>query len=38
MTDPATGGIGVFVDDTAVVVGGEVREREGFETGLARGR
>ncbi len=34
VTDPATGGIGVFVDDTAVVVGGEVREREGFETGL----
>ena len=34
VTDPASGGVGAFVDDTAVVVGGQVREREGFETGL----
>jgi hypothetical protein len=34
VTDPATGGVGAFVDDTAVVVDGAVREREGFETGL----
>jgi hypothetical protein len=34
VTDPFTGGVGVFVDDTRVVVAGAVREAEGFETGL----
>ena len=34
VTDPAFGGIGVFVDDTALVVDGAVIESEGFETGL----
>jgi hypothetical protein len=34
VTDPATGGVGAFVDDTAIVVGGAVTEAEGFETGL----
>jgi hypothetical protein len=34
VTDPASGGIGVFVDDTAVVVDGVETETEGFEAGL----
>jgi hypothetical protein len=34
VTDAFTGGVGVFVDDTRVVVGGAVTEAEGFETGL----
>jgi murein tripeptide amidase MpaA len=34
VTDPGTGGAGVFIDDTAIVVGGAVTEAEGFETGL----
>jgi hypothetical protein len=31
VTDPATGGIGAFVDDTEVVVNGAVTEADGFE-------
>ena len=34
VTDPFTGGAGVFVDRTRVVIGGTVTEQEGFETGL----
>ena len=34
VTDPSTGGVGAFVDDTKVLVGGAVTESEGFETGL----
>ncbi len=34
VTDRGVGGIGVVVDDTAVVVGGQVVDSEGFETGL----
>ncbi len=34
VTDPSTGGIGVSVDDTRLVVGGAVAEAEGFETAL----
>jgi hypothetical protein len=34
VTDPASGGVGAFVDDTAIVVGGAVTQAEGFETGL----
>ena len=34
VTDFAVGGVGAFVDDTSVVVGGAVVEAEGFETGL----
>jgi hypothetical protein len=34
VTDPASGGQGVFVDDTRLVVGGSVTQAEGFETGL----
>jgi Zinc carboxypeptidase/Immune inhibitor A peptidase M6 len=34
VTDPSTGGVGVFVDDTRIVAGGQVLEAEGFETGL----
>ncbi len=34
VTDPSTGGIGVVVDDTALVVGGVATEGEGFEAGL----
>ena len=33
VTDPAAGGIGAFVDDTRLVIGGAVAESEGFETG-----
>jgi hypothetical protein len=34
VTDPGTGGTGVFVDDTRVVVDGAEASAEGFETGL----
>ena len=35
VTDPSSGGIGVVVDDTALVVGGATEtETEDFETGL----
>lgn len=34
VTDPATGGIGVFIDDARIVVGGEVISTQGFESGL----
>jgi hypothetical protein len=34
VTDPGTGGTGVFVDDTRLSVGGASAESEGFETGL----
>ncbi len=34
VSDQSVGGIGVAVDDTALVVGGAVTEREGFEAGL----
>ena len=34
VTDPATGGVGAFIDDTKVVVGGAVIDSEGFENGL----
>lgn len=34
VTDPGSGGIGVFVDDTELVVGGTPRDTEGFETAL----
>jgi len=34
VTDPSTGGVGAFVDDTRLVIGGKVRESEGFEKGL----
>ncbi|MGH3341778.1 MAG: M14 family zinc carboxypeptidase [Carbonactinosporaceae bacterium] len=34
VTDPGTGGVGVFVDDTRVTAGGERVESEGFEAGL----
>jgi hypothetical protein len=34
VTDPFTGGAGVFVDRTRLVVGGEAVETEGFETDL----
>jgi len=33
VTDPASGGVGVFVDDTRLTVGGTTTS-EGFETGL----
>ncbi|NUK02284.1 M14 family metallopeptidase [Streptomyces lunaelactis] len=33
-SDPGTGGIGVFVDDTKLVVGGTPQGPEGFETAL----
>ena len=32
VSDPASGGIGVFVDDTRVTSGGEVLSADGFET------
>lgn len=31
VTDPSTGGIGAFVDDTALVVGGTRTQQDGFE-------
>jgi Zinc carboxypeptidase/Immune inhibitor A peptidase M6 len=34
VTDPFTGGTGLIVDDTRLVVGGVATEAEGFETGL----
>ncbi|MFI2349176.1 M14 family zinc carboxypeptidase [Streptomyces sp. NPDC019443] len=34
VTDPGTGGIGAFVDDTKLVVGGTPQGPEGFETAL----
>lgn len=34
VTDPFTGGAGLFVDDASIVIGGTVVETEGFETGL----
>jgi hypothetical protein len=34
VTDPATGGIGAFVDDTKVTTTGGTVDAEGFETGL----
>ena len=34
VTDPAFGGVGVFVDDTKVVAGGATLDAEGFEAGL----
>ena len=34
VTDPSTGGVGVVVDDTAVLVDGSEVSSEGFETGL----
>jgi hypothetical protein len=34
VTDPASGGVGAFIDDIALLVDGEVRESEGFEAGL----
>ncbi|RJL32452.1 M14 family metallopeptidase [Bailinhaonella thermotolerans] len=34
VTDPGSGGIGVFVDDTKLVVGGTATQAEGFETGM----
>jgi hypothetical protein len=34
VTDPATGGIGVFVDDTVVTVDGQIVDENGFEDGL----
>ncbi|MGY1640553.1 M14 family zinc carboxypeptidase [Geodermatophilus sp. SYSU D00703] len=36
VTDPSTGGAGVFVDQTRLVVGGTAVEPEGFETDLGR--
>jgi hypothetical protein len=34
VTDPFTGGTGLIVDDTRLVIGGVVSEAEGFEGGL----
>ncbi|MEV6030153.1 M14 family zinc carboxypeptidase [Nonomuraea sp. NPDC052116] len=34
VTDPSTGGVGVFVDDTRVTTTGGTLDSEGFETGL----
>ncbi|MGW1865656.1 M14 family zinc carboxypeptidase [Streptomyces mauvecolor] len=34
VSDPGTGGLGAFVDDTRLVVGGTVQGAEGFETSL----
>jgi hypothetical protein len=31
MTDPGTGGVGAFVDDTAIIVGGQRTQQDGFE-------
>jgi hypothetical protein len=31
VTDPASGGVGAFVDDTRVVINGAVTEADGFE-------
>ncbi|MER6996463.1 M14 family zinc carboxypeptidase [Streptomyces sp. NPDC000410] len=34
ITDPGTGGLGVFADDTSLVIGGTPQGEEGFETSL----
>ncbi|WP_055702096.1 M14 family metallopeptidase [Streptomyces silaceus] len=34
ITDPSTGGRGLFADNAQLVVGGDVKETEGFETSL----
>ena len=34
VTDPFTGGVGAFVDDTRITTSGGVIDAEGFETGL----
>ncbi|MFI1099696.1 M14 family zinc carboxypeptidase [Streptomyces melanogenes] len=34
VSDPGTGGVGAFVDDTKLVIGGAARGAEGFETAL----
>ncbi|MEV0310686.1 M14 family metallopeptidase [Nonomuraea fuscirosea] len=34
VTDPATGGVGAFVDDTRLTTSGGTTQAEGFETGL----
>ncbi|SDS38755.1 Immune inhibitor A peptidase M6 [Friedmanniella luteola] len=34
VSDPSTGGIGLVVDDTALLVGGVTTQAEGFEAGL----
>ena len=34
VTDPGTGGVGVFVDEVGVVRDGDPQAKEGFETGL----
>ncbi len=34
VTDPAFAGVGVAIDDTTLVVGGQETQSEGFETGL----
>jgi hypothetical protein len=34
VTDPGSGGAGVFVDDTRVMIGGTATQAEGFESGL----
>ena len=34
VTDPGSGGVGVFVDDTRLVIGGAITQPEGFESGL----
>ena len=34
VTDLGIGGVGAFIDDTRLVVGGAIVEAEGFETGL----
>ncbi|MFJ9420568.1 M14 family zinc carboxypeptidase [Streptomyces sp. NPDC101249] len=38
VTDPGSGGRGVLVDDTALVVGGTATQNEGFETSLGAWR
>ncbi|GHI08562.1 M14 family metallopeptidase [Streptomyces cellostaticus] len=38
ITDPGTGGHGVLADDASLVVGGTVKEAEGFETSLGAWR
>ncbi|MEU2433375.1 M14 family zinc carboxypeptidase [Streptomyces sp. NPDC007861] len=34
ISDPGTGGLGVFADDTSLVIGGTPQDEEGFETSL----
>jgi hypothetical protein len=38
VTDPATGGTGLIVDDTRLVVAGSPTEADGFETGFGTWR